>query len=123
MIPKTQSLILLFLLPILTCLGQEINKSIYSNLPVVRLKTSNDYDRCRPCILETYDKNNKLIRKAVQYTDCIAGFYKEYYPNGQIKVNGQTKENASGNWKNAYERGMCMNKTGEWTYYSEDGVL
>lgn len=119
MVIKHLSLILLFFLTSFTCLGQVIKKSVYIDLPVVRYGSFDAIKNCKPCILEKYDTNNRLIRRAVQYTDCIVGLYQEYYPNGQMKINGQTKEHASGDWQDV----LCMKMVGEWTYYNLNGSI
>ncbi len=56
---------------------------------------------CKPCILESYDENDILISKGIQYTDCSVGFRITYYPNKKIKLIAHYKENDTGNWKNA----------------------
>ena len=76
---------------------------------------------CTPCILKYYDENNKLIHKAIQYTDCWVGAFEEYYPNGKVKLSGQYLENTTGNWENIYERGYCNVPDGIWTYFNEKG--
>jgi antitoxin component YwqK of YwqJK toxin-antitoxin module len=43
--------------------------------------------------LKVYDEKENLMWEAIQYTDCKAGFYIDYYPNGQIRSVGQFKEN------------------------------
>ncbi|MBI3512375.1 MAG: hypothetical protein HY064_17065 [Bacteroidetes bacterium] len=78
---------------------------------------------CKPCYLETLDKNDHLLTAGVQYTDCPVGDWFEYYPDGKIKVNGHYKENLTGNWDDLYARGYCAIKNGTWTYYAEDGSV
>ncbi len=87
-------------------------------------KFNSDKDRignCIPCIVERYNENDILIKQAYQYTDCYIGFYKEFYPNGKIKKEGQFKENLTEDWEDLSERGLCSKKTGKWIFYSENG--
>ncbi|MCX6180850.1 MAG: hypothetical protein NT150_02825 [Bacteroidetes bacterium] len=80
-------------------------------------------ETCKPCVLETYDGNGVLQHKAEQYTDCAVGQWIEYYSDGKIKVIGHFKENDTGNWDKAYERGYCSSKNGVWNYYDKDGTI
>jgi hypothetical protein len=91
-------------------------------------KTYNKYhdtwknmENCKPCILETYDLNDHLYQKGIQYTDCAVGFWIEYYPNGKVKLIGHYKENPTGDWNNAWDRGFCSVKDGVFTYYNDKG--
>lgn len=76
---------------------------------------------CKPCILQYYDENDVLLREAIAYTDAQVGYFKEYYPNGQIRLNGFYKENTTGNWDNLCSRNLCNVPIGTWTYYNEKG--
>jgi hypothetical protein len=82
--------------------------------------TWKNMETCEPCILLTYDYDDKLLYKGIQYTDCPVGFWIEYFPNGKVKIIGHYKENESGNWQNAYDRGFCR-EDGAWTYFNETG--
>jgi len=106
----------------------EDDTTVYKvNEKVVNKKTYDKYsdvwsniDTCKPCILKTYDENDKLIYKGIQYTDCRVGFWIEYYADGKAKVIGHFRENETGNWDSAYYKGYCR-KDGTWTYYNENG--
>lgn len=76
---------------------------------------------CKPCIRLTYDEQDVLLRETISYTDCFVGWYKSYYPNGNLKVKGSFKENDSGDWKDLWNRGYCSVVNGEWMYFSEKG--
>lgn len=74
-------------------------------------------------IVKSYDENNVLLYEAVQYSDCIVGYYKEYYPNGKLSVLAHYKENPTGNWDSIWNRGYCSVAHGQWIYYAEDGSI
>ena len=80
-------------------------------------------EKCTPCILKTVNENETLLTEGLQYEDCAVGVWYEYYPNGKIKVLGHFKENDSGNWDKLYERGLCSQREGTWTYYNDDGSI
>lgn len=86
-------------------------------------KTTKNLENCCPCILKSYNENNILVREAVSCMDCGVGFFKDYYPNGQIKLIGQYKENPTGNWDYLWERGYCSVPDGRWLYYNENGTI
>lgn len=75
---------------------------------------------CTPCILETYDENDKMVSKSVQYQDCNVGFFISYYPNGRIKTIGHYRENDTDVWEPLWDHGYCV-KHGTWTDYNEKG--
>lgn len=79
-------------------------------------------DKCKPCILLSYDTSEHLLVKNITYGDCRVGYWIEYYPNGKPRVVGHYKENASGNWENIFARGYCR-EDGVWTYYSKNGII
>ncbi|MGZ3884984.1 MAG: hypothetical protein ACXVPD_12560, partial [Bacteroidia bacterium] len=81
-----------------------------------------DVQNCKPCMLETYDINNKLLFKAVKYTDCPVGEWTSYYPTGKIKEKGMYRENDTGVWEDLWNSGYCI-KHGTWTYYDENGKM
>jgi antitoxin component YwqK of YwqJK toxin-antitoxin module len=82
-----------------------------------------DMEKCCPCILQSYDENDVLLREKVACTDCGVGAFKEFYPNGQVKIDGQYKENNSGRWDSIYYRSYCNVEAGSWKYYNETGGL
>jgi hypothetical protein len=79
-------------------------------------------ETCKPCILKTYDINNKLLYKGIQYTDCRVGFWIEYFPNGKVKLIAHYKENESSDWNNAWNRGFCK-LDGACTYFNDKGQI
>jgi hypothetical protein len=109
----------------------EDGKATYQvNDKIVSKRTFNKYDKtweelegCCPCIIESYDENDILLYEGVACGDCYVGYYKEFYPNGQIKSAGSFKENTSGNWANIYDRGYCAVYNGQWTFYDENGNI
>lgn len=82
-----------------------------------------DFESCCPCILQTYDINEVLLSEAVSCTDCLVGFYFEFYENGITKIKGQYKENPTGDWSKIFEKGYCSVKDGVWEYYNEQGEI
>ena len=99
--------------------GKKISKSTYE-----KYKPNWDIlESCCPCLLKYYDKNDILLREIVSCTDCGVGDFKEFYPNGKVKLSGQYKENNSGNWdwKTIQKRGYCSVPSGKWTYFNKKG--
>lgn len=99
--------------------GKEVNKSSYRKYE----KTWKNMENCCPCILKSYNENDILIREAVSCTDCGVGYFKEFYPNGQVKLSGRYKENPTGNWDDIWNRGYCNVPDGQWIYYNENGII
>ncbi len=99
--------------------GKPVSKKTYEKYASYR----DDFSSCCPCILRYYDENDLLIREAVSCTDCGVGSFKEYYPNGQVRVSGQYKENPTGNWDSIYYLGYCNVQVGQWHYFNEKGEL
>ncbi len=95
---------------------KEVSKSTYDKYH----DTWKNMETCKPCILVTYDINDKLLYKGIQYTDCPVGFWIEYFPNGKVKLIGYYKENTSGNWDSAWDRGFCR-PDGTFTYFNDKG--
>jgi hypothetical protein len=95
---------------------KEVSKSYYDKYH----DTWKNMETCKPCILETFDLNDKLIYKGIQYTDCPVGFLIEYFPNGKVKLIGHYKENESGDWNNAWDTGFCR-EDGAFTYFNDKG--
>jgi hypothetical protein len=93
---------------------KEVDKGTYDKYH----STWKNMETCKPCILLTYDYNDKLLTKGIQYTDCIVGFWIEYFPSGKVKLIGHYKENVTGNWDSAYDKGFCR-PDGIWSYFSE----
>lgn len=86
-------------------------------------KAWDNINLCRPCYLITYDKNDKLIREGVQYTDCRIGIWIEYYSSGEVKLIGHYKENNTGDWIDLWDRSYCSIKNGTWVYYDKYGRI
>jgi antitoxin component YwqK of YwqJK toxin-antitoxin module len=78
---------------------------------------------CTPCYLKSYDVKNILVSEGEQYQDCTVGIWKEYYPNGRLKIRGQYKRNNTEDWKALYKRNLCEQKDGEWIYYHVNGGI
>lgn len=97
--------------------GKEVSKNLYEKFQ----NTWKNIDNCRPCILQTYDEKDILLTEAVSYTDALVGSYKEFYPNGNLKIIGQFKENSTGNWENLCDRGLCNVEDGQWIYFDQNG--
>jgi hypothetical protein len=104
-------------------------KSVYKVNDKIVSKDVHDYYKkgrdaindCCPCILKTYDEKEVLLNEYVSCGDCPVGYYKEFYPDGKLKVKGQFKENPTGNWKDINGRGYCLVSDGKWLYYNEKG--
>ncbi|MBI1227444.1 MAG: hypothetical protein GC192_19590 [Bacteroidetes bacterium] len=99
--------------------GVKVKKDVYQ-------KYKDGFDNmedCCPCILKTYDKDEVLLKEAVQCSDCVVGYLKEFYPNGKVKILGHYKENTTGDWFNIFYRGYCYVQDGDWFYYDEYGNI
>ncbi|MFK7950770.1 MAG: hypothetical protein AB8G11_24505 [Saprospiraceae bacterium] len=99
--------------------GEKVKKSKYEQYSDANWNLI----RCIPCIVKVHDMDFVLRKEYVGHTDCMVGFYREYYPNGNLKIDGYFKENPTGNWNNIYERGFCSRKDGEWSYFKKNGDL
>ncbi|MDD2984358.1 MAG: hypothetical protein PHQ74_13315 [Crocinitomicaceae bacterium] len=97
--------------------GKKVSKSTYDKYQ----STWKNMETCCPCILKSYDENDVLIREAVSCTDCDVGVFKEFYPNGKVKLSGRYKEYPSENWDDIWARGFCSVPDGQWTYFNEKG--
>jgi len=97
--------------------GKKVSKSTYNKYQ----STWKNMETCCPCILESFNENDNLIRKSVSCTDCGVGWFKEYYVNGNIKLSGSYKENPTGNWNDIWNRGFCSIANGQWTYFDKNG--
>jgi antitoxin component YwqK of YwqJK toxin-antitoxin module len=100
------------------CNGNEVTKKKYVEFK----RFWNAAGACKPCLLYTYDDKDQLKYVAYQYQDCLCGSYKEYYPEGSLKVEGQFKKIQSDNFENLNPRNQCNVRDGIWTYYFENGV-
>lgn len=100
------------------CNGNEVTKKKYLEFK----RFWNAAGACKPCLLYTYNDKDQLKYVAFQYQDCLCGEYKEYYPEGNLKVEGQFKIIQSNNYENLNIRNQCNVREGIWTYYFENGV-
>lgn len=98
--------------------GKDVDKATYDKYS----NSSKTMMQCKPCIMETYDKNNKLASRAIKYLDCPVGYWINYYPSGKIKTIGHYRENESDVWEPLWDAGYCM-KHGTWTEYDEKGKV
>lgn len=98
--------------------GKVVDKATFE----VYTSSSANMTQCKPCIMETYDKNNVLASRAVKYLDCPVGYWINYYPSGKIKTIGHYRENESDIWDPLWDAGYCM-KHGTWTEYDEKGKV
>ncbi len=76
---------------------------------------------CKPCIIRRFNTKEKLLSEGIAYTDCGAGWFRYYHPNGKIRLSGQFRENHTGNWENAWKKGNCGLPVGQWVYYNKKG--
>lgn len=98
--------------------GKVVDKATYDTY----FNSTKNMSQCKPCIMETYDSNNKLASRAVKYLDCPVGYWLNYYPSGKIKTIGHYRENESDVWDPLWDAGFCM-KHGSWTEYDENGKV
>jgi antitoxin component YwqK of YwqJK toxin-antitoxin module len=94
------------------------------NNSLVDKETYNKFSKCdvfvcRPCLLELYDINDKLVTKGVTYGDCWSGPFVDYYSNGFVKQMGEYRQNSSQSWDNF----KCSIRVGKWKYFDEQGNL
>lgn len=101
------------------CNGREVTKKKYDEYKLFW----NASGACKPCLLYTYDDQDKLKYVAYQYEDCLCGSYTEFYPEGGKKVEGQFRPNTSGSWLNMKGRDLCNKRDGVWTYYDNNGLI
>lgn len=99
--------------------NKRVSKSVYDKYH----DTWDDMSSCCPCILKSYDENDVLLSEAVSCTDCAVGYYKEFYPNGRLKLQGQFKENPTDDWDDIYRRGYCSVMDGKWFFYNGRGEI
>lgn len=95
--------------------GNYVTKSEYEKFQ----NTNKSMTSCSPCVLQYYDINDLLLFEAVSYGECEVGDYKEFYPNGLVKVKGHFKENHSDNW-NDFD---CSIRDGLWFFYNEKSQI
>lgn len=78
---------------------------------------------CKPCYLRTYSIDGKLLNEGDRYTDCRVGYWKQYYPDGNVKTEGHFKTDESGKWNEKKSEKWCEIRHGQWTYYSDSGAV
>lgn len=96
--------------------GKVISKEQYDKFNASR----KNLEECTPCILETYNENDKIVIRAAQYKDCCVGSWIGFYPSGKMKTIGHYRENETGIWDPLWDNGYCI-KHGTWTELSENG--
>jgi antitoxin component YwqK of YwqJK toxin-antitoxin module len=79
--------------------------------------------------------DGKVEREVARYSDnsfAANGFYKEYYPNGKVFIDGQFKKGRQeGEWKYYFDNGQLNRKmsykegkpNGSWEVFRADGTL
>lgn len=97
--------------------GQVISKEKYD---MYKLHWENSL-KCAPCILKTLDASGHPKSEAYSYMDCFIGYYKEFYPDGKIKVEGQFLNFETSSDRSQYENRKCNIRTGQWIYYGANG--
>jgi hypothetical protein len=97
--------------------GKEITKEKY----LIYKENWAISEKCHPCVMVTYDHNDRIKHIATQFMDCFTGEYKEYYIDGKLKTAGSFKENTSTDWSNLRMRNLCSVRHGKWTYYNTSG--
>lgn len=101
------------------CNGAEITKQKYEAYK----RFWNTTGSCQPCLLYTFNDKEQLKYVAFQYENCLCGSYKEYYPEGTLKTEGQFKQNPSTSWENIKLKGICNIREGKWIYYTAQGDI
>jgi antitoxin component YwqK of YwqJK toxin-antitoxin module len=99
--------------------GVQVDKIIYDRYQV----QTDNFLKCKPCYLKSYDINDVLVNASQSYGDCTVGISIDYYPNGAVKVLKHYKQNNSDDWTNLYKRGFCSVRSGKWTYYDLNGKI
>ena len=99
--------------------GKTVSAAIYNKYE----STWDNMSNCCPCILKSYDENDILLTEAVSCTDCGVGYYKKFYPNGNLKLKGNFKENPTKDWNDIYKRGYCSVQDGKWLHYNDKGQI
>jgi hypothetical protein len=77
--------------------------------------------QCTPCILKTYDEKDILKYEVFCFLDCFLGSYKEYYPDGKVKLQGQFLGGETATAQKQYANRQCNIRTGEWIYFAPNG--
>ena len=103
--------------PVYKVSGKVVGKAEYDKYA----SAWDNISKCTPCYLQHYSEDGKLTGEGLQYTDCRIGAWKEYYPDGKLKLSGHYRENPTNNWRNLYDRGYCSVKEGQWIYLSPSG--
>ena len=99
--------------------GRRVNKKEYDKYHVPNSKI----DACIPCYAKWYSKNDHLLYEGDMYTDCPVGYWKEYYPNGKVKVEGNFKGDPTNRYDTAHTKEWCNIRDGKWMYFSQSGKI
>jgi antitoxin component YwqK of YwqJK toxin-antitoxin module len=99
--------------------NKQVSKAEYDKYHAAYKNLAN----CKPCYMRTYTKEEVLLNEGDRYTDCQVGTWKEFYPDGQIKVLGQFRADSTGKWKEKKSDKWCSIREGEWTYYNATGAI
>ncbi len=99
-------LIFISILIITSCTSKTGNVATVKN---TENKTQEDLSKLQSLVIETY--KDSTVKK-VKYFDVVGNkkvfkYYKEFYPNKQVKLEGELKDDK---------------RTGHWVYYYENGV-
>lgn len=99
--------------------GVRVSKETYDKYKL----TSDDIYACHPCYVRTVSKKEHVYYEGDQVTDCPVGYWKEYYDNGNIKVEGHYKPDSTGVYDLKKSAEWCAIRDGKWTYYGKDGEV
>lgn len=99
--------------------GVLVNKETYDKYTI----TSDQIYACHPCYVKTVTTNEKLLFEGDQVTDCPVGYWKEYYDNGSVKVEGHYKPDSTGVYDLKKSADWCAIRHGKWTYYNKNGSV
>ena len=95
-------------------------KLVDSSLIIKYLYNPYHDTNCRPCIIKTYDYDNKLVSEAVACGECGVGYLKIFYPNGKLKRFAQLSKSPTGNWDSLIQNRICF-LDGPDIYFNEKG--
>jgi hypothetical protein len=98
-----------------------VNDNKVSKLMYQKFKKDAEFINCCPCIQQYYSDREVLLFETVSCSDCEIGWFKSYYPNGNLKLAAHHKENPTNDWSNIYQRGYCSVPDGVFTYFNENG--
>lgn len=106
--------------------GKPIADSLYRKIEKANCKL---WGKCRKkdehlFFVNTFDLKERLLYSAYRISSkpVFFGPYKEFYPNGQLKVEGAYQIYGT-NWARYEEMKYQNIKTGEWKYYKKNGKV